>query len=68
MSGSRAAGLLLGVAADLVLADPRRGHPVSGFGSVAAALERRWWRDDRRAGAAYVVVLVGGAAALGLIA
>lgn len=68
MSGSRAAGLLLGVAADLVLADPRRGHPVSGFGSVAAALERRWWRDDRPVGAAYVVVLVGGAAALGLVA
>jgi adenosylcobinamide-phosphate synthase len=68
MSGSRPAGLLLGVAADLVLADPRRGHPVSGFGSVAAALERRWWRDDRRAGAAYVFLLVGGAAALGLVA
>ncbi len=68
MSGSRAAGLLLGYAADLLLADPRRGHPVSGFGSMAAALERRWWRDDRRAGAAYVVVLVGGAVGLGLVA
>jgi adenosylcobinamide-phosphate synthase len=66
-AASRAAGLLLGYAADLVFADPRRGHPVAGFGSVAAALEQRWWRDDRRAGAAYVVVLVGGVVGLGLV-
>jgi adenosylcobinamide-phosphate synthase len=66
-AASRGAGLLLGYAADLVFADPRRGHPVAGFGSVAAALEQRWWRDDRRAGAAYVVVLVGGAVGLGLV-
>jgi adenosylcobinamide-phosphate synthase len=65
---SRPAGLALGYAADRLLADPRRGHPVAGFGSAAAALERRWWRDDRRAGAAYVVLLVGGAVALGLVA
>jgi adenosylcobinamide-phosphate synthase len=65
---SRAAGLLLGYAADLVLADPRRAHPVAGFGSVAAALERRWWRDDRSAGTAYVAVLVGGAIGLGVLA
>lgn len=61
----RAAGLLLGYAADLAFADPRRGHPVAAFGSAAAALERAWWRDDRRTGAAYVVVLVGGAVGLG---
>lgn len=66
-AASRAAGLLLGYAADLAFADPRRGHPVAGFGSVAAALEQRWSRDDRRAGAAYVVVLVGGAVGLGLV-
>lgn len=65
--GSRAAGLLLGYAADRAFADPRRGHPVAAFGTVAAELERRWWRDDRRAGAAYVVVLVGGAVLLGLV-
>lgn len=65
---SRAAGLLLGYAADLTLGDPQRHHPVAGFGSVAAALERQWWRDDRRAGAAYVLVLVGGATALGVLA
>ncbi len=65
---SRAAGLLLGYAADLIVADPRRGHPVAGFGTLAAALERRWWRDDRRPGVAYVATLVGGAVALGLVA
>ncbi|RHW24726.1 cobalamin biosynthesis protein [Nocardioides immobilis] len=64
----RAGGLAAGYAADLLLADPRRGHPVAGFGRAAAALERRWWRDDRRAGAAYVAVLVGGAVALGVVA
>jgi adenosylcobinamide-phosphate synthase len=64
---SRATGLALGYAADLLLADPRRGHPVAGFGTAASALERRWWRDDRRAGAAYVAVLVGGAVGLGLV-
>jgi adenosylcobinamide-phosphate synthase len=63
----RAAGLLLGYAADRVFADPRRGHPVAAFGSAAGVLERRWWRDDRRAGATYVVVLVGGVVGLGLV-
>ncbi|GAA3656888.1 cobalamin biosynthesis protein [Nocardioides ginsengisoli] len=61
-------GLLVGLAADRLLADPRRGHPVAGFGRIAAALERRLWRDDRRAGTVHVVVLVGGAVALGLAA
>ncbi|HWJ09272.1 MAG TPA: cobalamin biosynthesis protein [Nocardioides sp.] len=63
--GARATGLLLGYAADRLLADPRRLHPVAGFGQLAAALERRTWRDDRTAGAVHVLVLVGGAVALG---
>jgi adenosylcobinamide-phosphate synthase len=60
-----AAGLALGAAADLLLADPRPGHPVAGFGTVATALERRMWRDSRAAGAGYAGVLVGAAGALG---
>jgi adenosylcobinamide-phosphate synthase len=52
---------LAGVAADWVAGDPRRWHPVAGFGAVAAALERRWWRPSRAAGVAYAGVLVGGA-------
>ena len=63
----RAWGLALGVAADLVLADPRRGHPVAGFGRVAAGLERRLYADSRAAGAAYTAVLVGGAVGAGVI-
>src|SRR4051812_30052012 len=61
-----AVGLVLGAAADLLLADPRRGHPVAGFGSLAAALERRMWRDDRAPGVAYAGGLVAAAAGLGV--
>jgi adenosylcobinamide-phosphate synthase len=61
-----AAGLALGAAADLLLADPRRGHPVAGFGRLASALERRLWRDSRAAGAGYALGLVGAAAGLGV--
>ena len=60
-----AAGLALGAIADGLLADPRRRHPVAGFGLVALALERRLWRDDRGAGVAYTGLLTGGAVALG---
>jgi adenosylcobinamide-phosphate synthase len=57
-----AIGLLAGAVADRALGDPRRGHPVAGFGSLAAALERRVWRPSRLAGAGYAVALVGAAA------
>ncbi|WP_448319559.1 cobalamin biosynthesis protein, partial [Streptomyces sp. CO7] len=62
-AGTRAAGLLLGHAADRVLGDPRRFHPVAGFGTVAGALERRLHADSRARGAAYTTLLVGGVAA-----
>jgi adenosylcobinamide-phosphate synthase len=61
-----AAGLALGAVADGLLGDPRRRHPVAGFGSLALALERRLWRDARAPGVAHVAVLVGGATALGV--
>src|SRR5690349_19218974 len=60
-----AAGLALGALADLALGDPRRGHPVAGFGTAAAALERRAWRDSRAAGAGYAAALTGAAVATG---
>src|SRR3954470_2486919 len=60
-----ALGLALGAAADLLLADPRRGHPVAGFGAAALALERRTWRDSRAAGAGHALALTGAAAVLG---
>src|SRR3954470_24171316 len=67
-AGPLAAGLALGAVADLVLADPRRGHPVAGFGRTAAALERRAWRDSRAVGTAYAAVCVGTATAVGAAA
>jgi adenosylcobinamide-phosphate synthase len=58
-----AVGLLAGAVADLAVGDPRRGHPVAGFGRLAAALERRVWRPSRLTGAGYALALVGTAAA-----
>ena len=60
-----AAGLLAGYAADAVLADPRRGHPVALFGRAARGLEERCYADSRSRGALYTAVCVGGSAALG---
>ena len=68
MSRATAAGLALGAVADLLLADPRRGHPVAGFGQAAAALERRVWRDSRAAGVTYAGLCVGTAVGLGAAA
>lgn len=52
--------------ADLLLADPRRGHPVALFGTVASSWERLSYSDGRAAGTAHTAVLLGGLAALGL--
>ena len=65
---ARATGLVIGFAADRLLGDPARHHPVAGFGRLAGALEQRMWADDRLTGAAYTATLVGGAGALGLLA
>lgn len=64
----RAVGLLLGVAADAVFADPKRRHPVAMFGNAAAAAERVSYRDSRVAGVAHLTVLAGGVALLGVVA
>ncbi|TWP49359.1 cobalamin biosynthesis protein [Lentzea tibetensis] len=66
MGAGRAVGLLLGVAADAVLGDPKRFHPVAAFGRTAAALERRLYRDHHAAGVAYSAALVGGTVAAGV--
>ena len=68
VGAARAAGLLLGYAADRLLGDPRRYHPVAGFGTVATALEARLYGDTRTRGVAHTAILVGGAVALGLAA
>lgn len=65
---SRAAGLLLGHLADRALGDPRRWHPVAGFGTVAGAVERRLYADSRSRGAVHTAVLVGAAVGVGAAA
>ena len=65
---SRALGLALGFAADRVLGDPARWHPVAGFGRVATALEQTTYADGRGPGAAHVALLVGGVLAVGTVA
>jgi len=62
---ARAMGLLLGVAADAVLGDPVRGHPVAGFGRFAAATERRLYTDSRLAGGAHLLVCAGATVGVG---
>lgn len=61
----RAVGLLLAVLADAALGDPRRGHPVAGFGRVAAAVERHGYGDSRLRGVVHTAALVGAAVGLG---
>ncbi|QHC02410.1 cobalamin biosynthesis protein [Epidermidibacterium keratini] len=68
MRWAGAAGLLAGYAADQVLGDPRRGHPVAVFGSFASSVQQRMYADDRARGAAFTATLVGAAAGLGLAA
>ena len=63
-----AAGLLAGFALDAVFGDPRRFHPVAGFGQAAGALERRFYAPHRRAGAVFTTVAVGAPVAAGLAA
>lgn len=59
------AGLVAGAGLDALLADPRRAHPVAGFGRVAGRAERLLHRDSRTAGGLYAALLVGGVAAAG---
>lgn len=68
MSSSLAAGLVVGHVADALIGDPRRWHPVAGFGRVATVAEERVWADDRRAGAAFVTGLVGSVVLLAVLA
>ncbi len=62
MCGARAGGIAVGYLADLALGDPRRGHPVAGFGRVAAATERLTYADSRGAGLTHTAGLLGSVA------
>jgi adenosylcobinamide-phosphate synthase len=50
--------LVAAVALDLLVGDPRRLHPVSGFGRVAELTERALWRDSRLCGTCHAALLV----------
>lgn len=67
MRSSRALGLALGYAADRALGDPRRFHPVAGFGQAAARAERAWYADSRARGVLHAAALVGASAMLGAL-
>jgi adenosylcobinamide-phosphate synthase len=57
-------GLLLGVIADALLPDPRRGHPVALFGAAAGRAERVLYADGRWRGTVFAAACVGGVVAL----
>lgn len=65
---SYAYGAAAGLLGDLLLGDPRRGHPVALFGRAAGTVERVLWRDHRGWGALHTAVCAGGAVALGTAA
>lgn len=62
---SRATGIAVGFLADVLLGDPRRGHPVAGFGAGAARLEKLTYADHRAAGLLHTGLLLGALALLG---
>jgi adenosylcobinamide-phosphate synthase len=63
-----AIGIVLGGVLDAVFGDPRRWHPVAGFGRFAGAVERRTYADDRSAGARFALVTVGAPVVLAAMA
>lgn len=59
MVTAHVAGLVAGFAADTLFADPRKFHPVAGYGALATALERRLYAPTRAAGVVYAAVAAG---------
>ncbi|NKZ03710.1 cobalamin biosynthesis protein [Actinomadura latina] len=66
MRGS-AEGLVAGVVLDAFLGDPKRWHPVAGFGRVASVVEGHLYGDSRWRGVFYAGGLVGSAGAVGVL-
>lgn len=68
MSVALPLGLAIGYCADMILGDPRRWHPVAGFGRLANILESALYSDHRANGVLHVAMTAGSAAALGAVA
>lgn len=66
-AAARPLGLALGALADRLFADPRRAHPVAGFGRAVAALETRLYADDVRRGAVFTATAVAGPVVAGVL-
>lgn len=64
---SLAGGLLAGVALDALVGDPRRLHPVAGFGRFAAGVERQVYSDSRTAGVRFATLTVGAPVAVAVL-
>ncbi|NUR73947.1 MAG: cobalamin biosynthesis protein [Hamadaea sp.] len=54
-----AAGMAAGYALDALLGDPRRFHPVAGYGKAAGTVERLLYAPSRADGAIFTAVAVG---------
>jgi adenosylcobinamide-phosphate synthase len=65
---ARAIGLLAGFTADAVTGDPRRWHPVAGFGHLASRVEQLSWADSRLSGLLHTSGLVGAVLIAGMAA
>ena len=62
-----AVGLALGYVVDAVVGDPRRRHPVAGFGRLAGWLETRTYADRRLSGVVHLALLASATAGLGVL-
>ena len=65
---TRAIGIALGFAADALLGDPKRHHPVAWFGSWAVAVESTTYADDSTRGALFTAGAVAPVLTLGVVA
>ncbi|WP_051799658.1 cobalamin biosynthesis protein [Catenuloplanes japonicus] len=67
MRAAEAVGLLAGYGLDALFGDPRRLHPVAGFGTAASALEKRVYAPDRASGARFAAIAVGAPVLAGVV-
>ena len=63
-----AGGMLAGIALDALAGDPRRWHPVAGFGRAAQGLQDRVYSDSVPGGAGYAACCVLAATIPGVLA